>query len=378
VIPLRHFRCLLLISMTLGVFLPPSLALLNIDGTRNQLFVFGNLTFAYSSNLFSQENAVGDYSVNATAGMELKRRAGIISVDSTFKVDYTRFGTYSGENALNPSFFIEFSKATGRTTGSITLSAFRETRSDNAVNLRTSSWNFPLGLNLKYPINDKFYATSGTSYLSRRYTGNPALASSLTDYSESLDLFYVYTSKLDLVGGYRLRVSRNSLSTGSTDHWFNFGASGGILAKLNGTVRIGYQLRNEQSGANSYHQFNAMAGLGWPVSRKLSLAGQISRDFNTIATGASVDSTNVSLRATYTFSRKLEFDTGVAYGYNHFLGASQGGRVDQIFSWDIGARYRFNEHLSLAASYSFFRNSSNVALSDFDRQGYSLDISSRF
>lgn len=371
-------RIILLALCTLACGLPRGLALLNIDGTRNQVFVFGSVSFAYNSNLFSEANARGDYSVSTTAGLELKRRAGIIAVNATLKFQYEVYNKYTDQNALDPNFYIEFDKTTGRTTGAFTVNAFRENRSDNAVNLRTSSWNFPLALNLKYPINDKLYVTSGTTYLSRRYIDNAALAN-LTDYAEAVDLFYVYTSKLDLMAGYRLRISRTSLGNDTTDHWFNFGATGGLFAKLNGTVRVGYQIRDVTgTGGENFTHFNALASLGWPVTRKLNLSAQVSRDFDTIATGESVDTTGASLNASYAFNRKLELNTGVSYGRNLFLGASQAGRRDDFFSWQVGANYKFNEHLRLGATYTYFRNWSTVSLSDFERQGYSLDISSRF
>lgn len=374
----RHIRLPLLAILTLGLALPAGRALLNIDGTRNQVFVFGSVTFGYNSNIFSDSTGRGDYSTDAKAGIELKRRAGIIAVSSTFKVDYQRFNRYTSESSLNPNFYIEFDKTTGRTTGSLTVNAFRESRSDSAINLRTNSWNFPLGLNLKYPINDKFYATSSTAYLQRRYSDNTTLAN-LTDYSEGLDLFYVYTSKLDLVGGYRIRITQTSLGNNTADHWFNVGASGGLFAKLNGTLRFGYQLR-QVAGATGgdFTHVNALAALTWPITRKLTLSSQVSRDFNTIATGASVDSTSATLHAAYAYNRKLEMDTGVTWGRNAFLGSTQSSRVDNFFSWDVGAHYRFNEHLDVGATYTYFRNWSTLRLSAFDRQAFSFDIASRY
>jgi hypothetical protein len=359
------------------VALPPqrASALLNLDGTRNQVFVFGTVTFAYSSNLFAEASARGDYSANTELGVELKRRAGIIAVNGTAKFDYQRFSHYTSENAFNPYFFIEFSKTTGRTTGSFTVSAFRESRSDSAVNLRTNSWNFPLALSIKYPLNDKFYVNSSTGYLSRRYSSNPALAN-YRDYSESVDLFYVYTSKLDLVGGYRVRLSKTSIGPDTTDHWFNVGATGSLVAKLNGSIRFGYQIRHI-TGGESFNHVNAQAELGWTVTRKFSLSGQVSRDFNTIATGASVDSTTLGLRTTYVLTRKADLEGGVAYGRNNFLGIAP-QRRDHYFSWDVGGHYKFNDHLRLAAVYSCLNNSSTSAFADFKRYGFSLDLASRF
>lgn len=374
--PTKIRLCFLAIFV-LALALPRGAALLNIDGSRNQVFVFGSVSFAYSSNIFSEATERGDYSMNASAGLELKRRAGIIAVYSTLKFDYQAFGRYTEQNSINPSFYVEFNKTTGRTTGAFTVSAFRDSRSDSAVNLRTTSWNFPLGLSLKYPVNDKLYVTSGTNYLHRRYLETTTLAD-LTDYSESLDLFYVYTSKLDLVGGYRIRVSDTSIGDDSTDHWFNVGATGGLFAKLNGTVRLGYQIRQHSGAGEDFTHVNALAALNWPVTRKLSLSNQVSRDFNTIATGASVDSTSVSLNATYAFNRKLEFNSGVSYGRNDFLDRNQPARRDDFFSWNVGASYKFNEHLSLATTYTYLRNWSSLGFADFERQGISFEISCRY
>ena len=358
--------------------LPPARALINLDGTRNQVFIFGSVTFGYDSNIFSDQSARGDYTVTGSVGAEIKRRAGIIAVNATGTLNYAAYGSYSDENSFNPNFFVEFNKATGRTTGSLTISAYRESRSDSAVNLRTNSWNFPVGLNLKYPVNDRYYLTSATTFLRRRYVETTSLAN-YTDYSQALDVFYVYTSKLDLVGGYRIRVSKTSIGSDTYDHWFNVGASGGLFAKLNGTVRVGYQVRNISGGSNdNYSHLNALAAVTWPITRKINLNGAVSRDFSTIATGASVDSTSLSLRATYSFTRKIEFNGGVAYGVNHFLGTPPPQRKDMFFSFDIGAHYRMNEHLQVGAGYTYFRNWSTSDFSDFDRNGFTLDITSRY
>lgn len=375
-IALRKINLLLLGALLLTLPLPRAFALLNIDGSRNQVFVFGSLSFGYSSNIFSENTGRGDYTTTGTLGLEIKRRAGIIAVNATLTFDYQQFFKYTSESGLNPNIAIEFNKTTGRTTGAITINAYRESRSDSAVNLRTNTWNFPLGLNLKYPINDKLYVTSSTGYLKRSYNDTTVLTN-YTDVSEAVDVFYVYTSKLDLVGGYRVRIARTSVNGSTYDHWFNVGATGGLLAKLNGSIRLGYQIR-EMSANESFDHFNALATLGWSLTRKFTLSGQVSRDFNTIATGSTVDSSSVALRVTYVFNRKLETEGGVSYGKNLFLGRNQPPRRDDFFTWDVGARFKYNEHLRFGASYNYMKNWSTLSFSDFERTGVNFDISSRF
>jgi hypothetical protein len=361
--------------------IPSAQALLNIDGSRNQLFVFGGVTFAYSDNIFAQANGGGDTTLTAHIGAELKRRAGLIAVNSVAKIDFVRYSRNPDENAINPSFSLELNKGEGRTTGAFTINAYRETRSDSAVNLRTSSWNFPLGLNVKYPINEKFYVTSSTGYLRRTYSDDSVALVNYTDYSEAVDFYYTHTTKLDLLAGYRLRVSRTSVDGRSSDHWFNVGATGGLFSKLSGTVRLGYQFRDQKNpltGTERFDHFNASASINWPFTRKLNFSFSVNRDFSTVATGASVDSTSLAARAQYSYTRKVEFSGGASVGRNQFLGNASGDRRDTFFTWDVGAAYSMNEHLKIGASYTYFKNWSSVSFSDFESHGFSVDISGRY
>ncbi len=161
---------LFLLVLLLVLPLHQARALLNLDGTKNQIFVFGEVSFGYSTNIFADSTQRGDSSFSGEAGAEYNRRAGLLAVNAIAKIGYQHFNTYTSESSVNPYFSIELIKSTGRTTGSFTASAYRESRSDSAVNIRTQSWNIPLGLLLKYPFSEKFYGTSQTGYLKRTYT----------------------------------------------------------------------------------------------------------------------------------------------------------------------------------------------------------------
>ena len=144
-------------------------------------------------------------------------------------------------------------------------------------------------------------------------------------------------------------------------------------------MRLGYQLRNTRGVTNdSYTQLNVLASVGWPITRKINLTGTITRDFDIIATGVSVDATATQLRASYVFSRHFEILAGAAYGRNIFLGTPPPSRRDTYFSFDLGARYIMNEHLQVGATYTYFRNWSTFVFSDFERNAVTIDISSRF
>lgn len=357
----------------------PARALINIDGTRNQVFVFGGVTVGYNSNIFAESGGDGDSNLTAHVGMEWKRRAGLIAVDSTLRFDYVAYRRYTDENSLNPHLTVTFSKDTGRTTGALQVNAYRETRSDNAVNLRTDSWNFPVSLSLKYPVNEKLNLSSTTGYLRRTYNESNLGLVDYRDFTQSLDLFYIYTSKLDLIGGYRLRLAKTAANGRSTDHWFNVGATGSLFSKMTGTVRVGYQLRRERQPAHeTYGQLNALASVDWAFTRKITLSMQVSRDFDTIATGSSIDATSVTLQGVYTYSSKLDFSASATAGRNKFLTTTAPARKDAFFTWTVGAGYKPSQHLSLGASYHYMRNWSTLSLGDYENHGFSIDISSRY
>jgi hypothetical protein len=355
---------------------PNNYALLNLDGTRNQIFIFGNLTLGYDSNIFARQGGGGDYTQTATVGAELKRRAGIIAVNSKAVLDYQRFDKYSDQSSWNPHFDLEFSKTTGRTTGALTFSAYRTTRADTAVNLRTTSWNFPVSLSLKYPVDDNFYVTSRTTYLQRRYDSDAGLRN-YRDYSEGIDAFYVFSSKLDLFAGYRYRYATTDLGH-ATDHNFSVGATGGLLPKLNGLLRFGYQIRRDYATGEKFGQVSAAGALIWNATRKLSVTGELSRDFSTTATGVSVDTLSASLRGDYIFTRRFQVAAGIGGGENRFLDRDQRDRHDEFFTFEASATYTWSEHLKVTGSYNYLRNWSTLALSDFQRHGFSVDISSRY
>lgn len=351
-------------------------ALFNLGGTQTQIFVTGRATLAYDSNIFAESTERGDYIFTAGAGIEFKRRAGIFAIDARAAFDYSRFDRYTDQDAWNPSFFLEVNKASGRTTGALTVNAFRESRADSSVNFRTQSWNFPVSLNLKYPVSDRFYLSSQTAVLQRSYQRD-ALLLDYTDFSQGLNLFYVYTSKLDLFGGYRVRLGRTDLGR-TVDHAVNFGATGGLLPKVNGTLSVAFQRRDIDYSGETFDAVGVAASLQWTATRKFTATAGVARDFNTTATGTSVDTFSGQLRGTYVFTRRFSVEGGVAVGRNRFLGGGITYRHDTFFSADLGATYTVNEHLRLSASHSLSRNWSSIDFADYVRRGYTLEASVRF
>jgi len=357
---------------------PPSHALVSINDGKNQLYVVGSTTYAWDSNIFA--NAVGgaDSVFSAALGIEFLRRAGMIGVNGSLFMDISQFVQNKGESFYNPRFRAEFTKATGRTTGSLTLGAARQSQADNAANVRNESWGYDAGLNLKYPVIERYTLSGSVGYALRDYVDN-TLFVDLNTYSANLDIFYIYTSERDLVAGYRIRYSETSGNSAFADHAFTAGVSGKILPKLGGTLRAGFQTRVPSNRADEAFSGLTVSGSAtWTLSKRMNASVQASKDYSTTSTNTSVDSTTLSVDFQYAMNSKVTLSAGLGYGVNDFLGVNGAGRVDTYFSWNSGAHYTFNDHVKLALTYAYFQNWSSNSYSNFARNSITLNTSSRF
>ena len=115
---------------------------------------------------------------------------------------------------------------------------------------------------------------------------------------------YSYTSQRDLFAGYRYRFSESSADTTITDHAFAVGVSGKILSNLNGTLRFGCQIRQEDPSGDVFGGYTATASTTWAINKRMSLTGTLSKDFSTTATDSTTDITRANLDAQYVFNSK--------------------------------------------------------------------------
>ncbi|MDF3059595.1 MAG: hypothetical protein K0R17_3810 [Rariglobus sp.] len=355
----------------------PASALLKFSEGRNQLFVTGSMSVGYDSNIFASDGGQGDIFTNSSLALEYARRAGLISVNGSIGWNLGSFASNPSEDFSNPTFSLEFVKNTGRTTGSFTLGATRQSQADASVNQRTDSWNYNAGLNWKYPVIERYSLAGSLGYGMVDYVDNSSGLTDLATYMASTDLFYTYTSQRDILGGYRIRLSDTSTGGRTTDHSLTAGVSGKILAKLNGTVRGGYQIRQEDTG-ETFGSTTSSASVTWAVNKKLSLTGSVNKDFSTTATDSSVDTLSFNLDAQYALRHQWSLYCGFGAGQSDFLNGTDSGRHDYYFTWSTGVNYSLNDHFKASLTYSYFQNWSNRAASTFDRHSITLNITSRW
>lgn len=389
----QEFRATLATVLAALLTCPPAQALVRFNDGRDQIHTTLSAGVSHDSNVHANSDGRGDYVYSSSITADYVRRAGWIGVNASISVDAARFATLKEEDFANPGYSLEFTKQSGRTTGSLSLQAQRESRADAAVNLRSESWGYSSALNAKYPINGVLSAAGALGYSVQDYV-DETLFSDLGTYSASVDLFYVMSSERDLSIGYRYRFNETSRSTSAADHGINVGIQGKLIRGLNGGLRIGYQTRKPDTGLPGDERFDSWTAGGtavYALSKRLSLSGQVSKDFSTTALETSVDSTSAALNAQYAYSSRWTLNGSLGWGQSKFLG--EGGRMvislgppvelgaqrkDDFLTWSTTLAYSLNEHLSLSASYSWFQNWSALAYADFVRTSWAVNVSSRW
>lgn len=334
-------------------------------------------TVAFDSNVFSSADELGDQRTSIRLGSDFTRQQGIIGIDGALGLEYLMFRRYRSENSWSPDMRVDFSKPRGKLSGKVSLRAYRTSQADSAVNQRITSWNTPAELDLKYSIDRKFFVSSSTATLQRWYSNDPTL-SNYREFSEGLDLGYAYNSKLDFVGGYRVRLSRPAIDLlDSLDHSLTAGATGDLLPKLTGTVRFGYQQRNRRETGEKFNQLAASSSVTWSPISRLDITANISRDFATTAVGGNVDTNVVSLNGNYALHRQWSLAGGISLGRNRFL-ANTPARSDKYVQWDANVRYALNPKVSLAVNWQRLRNDSSQTIANFGHTVFSFNVATRY
>ncbi len=382
----------LLLAVAIGSSPARAIVTLSFNDGHDHVYLTASWSAGTDSNVNAASNGKSDYAISTGLQAEYTRRAGWIGVNANVAVNSSRYFTLRSQDFSNPSFGLEFTKQSGRTTGSLTLNAQRSSRADAAVNMRITTWNYSAGLNVAYPVIDRFKLAGQLSYSGTKNVTDKALVD-VSSYTAGLTMFYVYSTERDLSAGYRYRYTPTSASTSTTDHDFTVGMTGKLIRGLNGAINVGYQFRvpNGQPSQPTFHGLSASGATSYAITRKIGLTGQISKDYSTSATDSSVDTTAADLGGQYAYNSHWGLSTGAGWGESRFLG--QGGRVvlalgppalfgpnrqDDFVHWNAGLNYSRNEHFKVSLTYNWFRNWSTVSYADFVRSSWNLNVKTSF
>ncbi|HEY1764989.1 MAG TPA: hypothetical protein VGF85_08695 [Opitutaceae bacterium] len=364
---------------------PPARALVSLEDGHDHAFVNGTVDFGYDSNVFANAQSGGSMLVQGSLATEFTRRAGLISVDASASLSFARYANFRDQDYVDPKVTAEFSKQTGRTTGSLVVTAERQNRADVDVNTRDVSWNYDVGLNVLYPVIDR-YSISGSFDFNHIDYQDEQLFTNLTTYTGNLYLYYIVNEERDFFVDYRSRYSEVADGSHDVDNSLSAGVSGKVFGPFNGSIQGGYTRRAIVGGGNAgdYGDFTASGTLTWTMNRQMTLSGDLARDFSTTATGQSIDSSDVGLTFKDSLSAKASATFETSAGQSRFLGpeglisSGMTRRVDDFVSLGASFYYILNGHLKASLGYVFFRNWSTLAYAEFPRHQVNATLSTHW
>lgn len=353
-------------------------ALVKFNDGHDQIFVNASVSVGHDSNISASNGGSGDFLTTSTFGIEYARRAGYIGINASINWNLGQFGSNTSQNFSNPSMNLELVKSSGRTTGSLTLGAARQSSADTAVNMRTDTWNYNAGLNWKYPVIDRYSLSGALTYSTIVYQNAAPGLFNLTTYGANVDLFYVYTTERDLFAGYGILFSDSAANTQTIDHSFTAGISGKILPKINGSVRAGYEIRQDGTTGQTFDSWTATSSVSWNLNRRVSFTGTLKKAFSTTATNSSIDSLAANLDMQYALRARWSLFSGIGGGENDFLNGTTSGRKDYYFTWSAGVNYSLNDHFKASLTYTYYQSWSNRAAGNYNRDSITLNMSTRW
>lgn len=371
------FRHAILTASCVGGLTVNAHALVSFNDGHDKLFVKGSVSTGWNSNISANENGNSDTITSLDVGLDYERKAGVIGINSSLALDNSFYATYHDENSSDPSASLEFTKADGRLTGSWLSSVARHHRDNAAANIRAESWDYNSGLKVRYPVISRYSISGGLDFSRQTFTnGNLGLVD-IDSYAVNADLLYAYTSERDIFAGVRVRHDETSGLLQGNDYATYVGVSGKILPKLTGTVRLGYQQRQEDG--NTYGSWASSTALTWMPSKKLSFSGTIAKDFSTTATDGSADTLTGSLQSNYAITAKFSVFASLYAGHSRFFDRQlQSNRNDDFLGSSTGVHYSMNEHFKATLTYGLHQNWSTLAYADYTRRTFTLTLSSRF
>jgi hypothetical protein len=371
---MRHVTLALLAALTASTQVH---GLLTLEGGKAQVGVIGRAYFNWDSNVFNNSNEQDDTFTVLVAGATYDRNAGIIGVQGSAIWTFDFFNRFDDENSANPTLKLSFIKAQGKTTGTLGFTYRRISQADDAANQRTRLGEFETRLVVQYPINERFSLTSTTEVADRGYRDNAFFDNNT--YAQSLDAFRVYTSKLDLLAGYRYRFTDAEGQPDSMDHAFTVGVNGKLLPKIDGSLRVGYQVRDiRMASAGTLDGVTASASLVWSPRNRVLVSTQISKDFSTTSTALSSDSLTWFNSVQFTTGSKIVLTAGIGYSQSKYYAVDLHVRTDDHFYWRLGANYPITTNIAAEATFTSSQNWSTYSFADYTKEFVSVGIAAKF
>lgn len=356
-------------------------------GNNADVFFAGSSSLRWTSNVFrDEEDEVSDLLWVLSPGFELNVGRGLANTDLSIITRYDLI-RYQDEGQLDTELL--HIKALGSYKGSrMDLNgsvSFDETKTStgdaNVVQDLIEFDTFTAHLKGEYRLSPKFSLGAGVTYKEVEYTTYETIFSDRETTTLPFDLFYELTPKVDLSIGYTHSTTdvKSTFLRPAYDqegHFFNIGARGDLLPKLNGLLKVGYRTRNDsRSGVDDSGMLGLDADLTWSATPKLTGALRLSRDFGVSGEGQSTERTTVNTGLNYSLNQNFVASANAGLTLRDY---SDSSREDQQYDLGLRLSYLPNQYWQFSTGYTYSENDSDSATSSYTNHMWDLSASLRY
>lgn len=353
----------LILTLTAAMAHSSAAAPLVSVGDNTDIFFNGSSGLKWSSNVFrNNDDEEDDLLWSLTPGFEVNLGRGASNANLSILTQY-EIRRYMDLDDLDTELFSIRANGSYRTSR-LDMSAsayFREQKSATGdVNVDddlVEADRLGASVNGEYDFSPKFSFGAGLKYSETEYKAPyDQVLADREKFDVPLDVFYELTPKVDLSIGYTYGesdVSRLNSSKTNEYHFFNVGARGNLLPKLDGFFKVGY--RDRDSDGSSDSTLGLDSSLTWSATPKMDAILGLSRDFGVGGEGNSTENTSVSLTTNYTLN---SYFTATAFT-DFIMRDYTTDREDDQFRLGARLTYRPNQYWTLGAGYAYSENDSD-------------------
>lgn len=357
-------------------------SLLAVFGLASKAFSLGELgngelvvktqtTVEYDSNIQTSSADDDDFITTGRIGLGfLQDDKSLVNLDANVAVEFVRFSDFSEFDSENVSSDFAFSYPNNVESRSFyELGGGWSSRSEarREVGLRLDSEQLDFNGSYRIYISEKSGLRFRSSFGEESF--DDAAFSDSQDVSAAGDFLYRYSSKLNLVLGYRyhsLEYNRN-FAAEQLGHAFAIGADGKLTPKVEGHISFGAQVLDSNSpliafeGTEPFYDLE----LEWQASEKTTVTLSGGADFENSPTGEINNRRDLGLELTSLLSYNMTGSVGLTFAQNDYAGAL--ARKEDETRLDVQYQRFFGENSILSLTAQFETTDSDVVTFDHDR-----------
>ena len=355
-------------------------------GPNSGLFFNGSVALEYQSNIFlddpelSGSSGEDEFAYIFSPGVELNFGDGTAD-NNVVIIVREDFKTYNEKSALDTeNLFFLLSLTYTRAPVNIEASAnffelVQNTADVNRLGALTESEMTLVNFRGEYEFSAKTSVEGKFGYFRTHYITAGPIDNTVLEFP--VNIYYAYSSKLDVSFGFRYRHTDIPNRPSNEDTFVNIGLRGELTPKLDATIQIGVihrELGNIALKDDTSPGINST--FTWFPTELTTVDASIKFDYSTGGTAATLKNTGATVAVLHSFTPLIIGNAVLSYNNAEYRDGL--GRVDDSYNAALSIIYSPNDYMTFMASYSYMKNESNTIGGNFDNSALRITASLRY